>query len=69
MPTLSQVLGERVQAWRVAGYPSDIPEIAELLGFQKDNDGRMRFLRKAQLEALEVYFYLRTALGTGMYSN
>ena len=63
MPTLSQVLGERVQAWRVAGYPSDNPEIAELLGFQKDNDGRLRFLRKAQLEALEVYFYLRTALG------
>lgn len=62
MPTLSQLLGERVQEWRDAGYPTDTPEIAELLGFQKDDDGRLRFLRKAQFEAIEVYFYLRTVL-------
>src|SRR5512139_433778 len=63
MLTLSQVLGERVQAWREGSYLTDFPEIAELLGFQKDDDGRLRFLRKAQLEAIEVYFYLRTVLG------
>src|SRR5512132_4168713 len=45
------------------GYPTDAPEIAELLRYQKDDDGRLRFLRKAQLEAIEVYFYLRTVLG------
>ena len=64
MPTLSQVLGQRVQEWRDAGYPTDIPEVAEILGFQKDDDGRLRFLRRAQLEAIEVYFYLRTVLDT-----
>ena len=64
MPTLSQLLGIRVPEWRKAGYPSDIPEIAELLRYQKDDDGRLRFLRKAQLEALEVYFYLRAVLNT-----
>jgi hypothetical protein len=63
MSTLSQLLGERVQQWRDAGYPTDAPEIAELLRYQKDDDGRLRFLRKAQLEAIEVYFYLRTVLG------
>src|SRR5512132_4328867 len=49
------------------GYPSDTPEIAELLRYQKDDDGRLRFLRKAQLEAIEVYFYL--VLETGMCSS
>lgn len=63
MPTLSQLLGARVQEWKKSGYPSDTPEIAELLRYQKDDDGRLRFLRKAQLEAIEVYFYLRTVLG------
>lgn len=64
MPTLSQVLGRQVQEWRDAGYPNDFPEVSEILGFQKDDDGRLRFLRRAQLEAIEVYFYLRTVLGT-----
>jgi hypothetical protein len=52
MPTLSQDFGKPVQKWREVGHPTDIPEVAEILISEAD-DGRLRFLRRAQLEAIE----------------
>ena len=57
--TLSKKLGEKVHEWRKTGYKSDFPELSEILRFQKDEDGNFRYLRKAQFEAIEAYFYLR----------
>jgi type III restriction enzyme len=67
MLVLFQALAKRVDAWRDAGYPSaDYPAIAEILRFavEDDSDGRLRFLRRAQLRALETYWYLRLVLAT-----
>lgn len=56
-------LKEKVKAWRDEGYPCDYPAIAEILNFnfiESEEDNRtLRFLRKAQFEALETYWYLR----------
>ncbi|MBI2777561.1 MAG: DEAD/DEAH box helicase family protein [Chloroflexi bacterium] len=60
---LHEALAAKVDAWRDAGYPSDVPALAEILEFatEGDDDGRghLRFLRAAQLRALETYWYLR----------
>ncbi|MBI3746460.1 MAG: DEAD/DEAH box helicase family protein [Chloroflexi bacterium] len=60
---LHEALASRVDAWRQAGYPSDIPALAEILEFAiEDGDsgpGHLRYLRAAQLRALETYWYLR----------
>lgn len=48
---------------RDAGYASDVPALGEILEFATDggNDGlsHPRYLRDAQLRALETYWYLR----------
>lgn len=68
MPELHEVLAERVAAWRADGYPSEYPAAAEILRFAIDGEdatapwpasGQLRFLRAAQLRALETYWYLR----------
>lgn len=61
MSHLHQVLGPRVDQWRAAGYPSsDYPAIAEIFEWARDEQtGSLRFLRRAQLHALETYWYLR----------
>jgi hypothetical protein len=41
------------------GYPSSYPVIATILNFNKNN-----FLRRAQFEALETYWYLRLVKNT-----
>lgn len=67
MLILFQALAQRVDAWRTAGYPcADYPAIAEILHFavEDEADGRLRFLRRAQLRALETYWYLRLVLNT-----
>lgn len=66
MSHLHQILGRKVDQWRVGGYPSpDYPAIAEIFEWASDPEtGTLRFLRKPQLRALETYWYLRLVEGT-----
>src|SRR5450759_1387220 len=55
-------LKERVLAWRKSGYSCEYPAIGEIFDycFNEETDGSWKtFLRKAQFEALETYWYLR----------
>ena len=66
MDFLYQKIQQDVAAWREDGYPFDEhPAIAEILDYATlpESDTR-RFLRKAQLRALETYWYLRLVEGT-----
>ena len=60
---LHEALAANVDAWREAGYPSDVPALAEILEFATEGDepgsSQLRYLRAAQLRALEIYWYLR----------
>ena len=65
---LHEALAAKVDAWREAGYPSDSPALAEILDYATEDvepgapwprSGRLRFLRAAQLRALETCWYLR----------
>jgi len=63
--TLYKILKEKVINWRNDNYKCDFPTIFEILDFNYDKDqGNPRFLRKAQFEALETYWYLRIIEGT-----
>lgn len=67
MNYLYQELATRVDAWRAANYPcDDHPAIREILEFAVEDQetGQLRFLRRAQLRALETYWYIRLVLGT-----
>ena len=67
MTYLYQALSQRVDAWRTANYPCDeFPAIREILEFalEEGDSGQLRYLRRAQLRALETYWYLRLVLGT-----
>lgn len=67
MPHLYQVLTQRVDHWRAAHYPCDeFPAIREILEFALEDgeSGQLRYLRRAQLRALETYWYLRLVLNT-----
>lgn len=61
MPHLYEELANRVAGWRSAGYPSEeYPAVGEILDYALDDQtGYPRFLRRAQLLALETYWYLR----------
>ena len=68
MSELHEALQVRVDAWRDAGLPSDVPALAEILAFAVEGvepgepwprTGRLRYLRAAQLRAPETYWYLR----------
>jgi hypothetical protein len=65
MPHLYELIQQKVANWREDGYPSEYPAIAEILEYailpQTDS---LRFLRAAQLRALETYWYLRLIEGT-----
>jgi len=65
---LHQALARRVDAWRDAGYPHErFPAVAEILGHAWDGPEEaphLRYLRAAQLRALETYWYLRLVEGT-----
>jgi hypothetical protein len=66
MNYLYEIIQRKVAAWRKDGYPTDdYPGIAEILDYATlpESDTR-RFLRKAQLRALETYWYLRLVEGT-----
>jgi hypothetical protein len=63
---LYELIQQNVAAWREDGYPADeYPAIAEILDYATlpESDTR-RYLRKAQLRALETYWYLRLVEGT-----
>jgi hypothetical protein len=65
MTHLFQLLGESVTEWREKGYPSDYPAIAEILEYARiPETDSLRFLRAAQLKALEIYWYLRLVENT-----
>ena len=61
--SLSIMIRDKVREWRENNYDCDFPVIAEILtyNFERDDQGvvSLRFLRKAQFEALETYWYLR----------
>lgn len=61
MHHLHEIIQHNVAGWRAAGYPcDDYPAIAEILDYARLPDGEtLRFLRRAQLRALETYWYLR----------
>lgn len=56
-------LKERIKEWRNNNYKCDYPAIQEILTFNfiENEIGQktLRYLRKAQFEALETYWYLR----------
>ena len=67
MSYLYQELAARVDAWRAENYPSDnYPAIREILEFAVEDQetSQLRYLRRAQLRALETYWYLRLSLET-----
>jgi len=70
---LHEVLAARVAEWRRDGYPCEHPAISEVFehAIEGEQDGRpfptsgsLRYLRAAQLRALETYWYLRLVLAT-----
>lgn len=67
MTYLYQAISTRVDAWRTENYPSgEYPAIREILEFAVEDaeNGQLRYLRRAQLRALETYWYLRLVLET-----
>jgi len=58
---LYQILAEETKQWQDQGYPCDeFSAIGEILDYQTLTEtGALRYLRKPQLRALEVYWYLR----------
>jgi hypothetical protein len=65
---LHEALAIKVEEWRARGYPSDIPALAEVLEYAVEGvepgsawpaTGQLRYLRAAQLRALETWWYLR----------
>lgn len=63
---LYQLIQQNVTTWRDQGYPSpDYPAISEILKYATLPDSNiLRFLRAAQVRALETYWYLRIVEGT-----
>lgn len=66
MQHLYQIIQNNVTQWREQGYPTeDYSAIAEILSFATLPDSEtLRFLRGAQIRALETYWYLRLVEGT-----
>jgi type III restriction enzyme len=63
--TLYRILKSKTLEWRRNNYQSDYSTISEILEFNLNPEtGNLRFLRKAQFEALETYWYLRLVEGT-----
>ena len=58
--SLHSILKSEVAEWRESNYKSEYGVISEILDFNYDSETQaLRFLRKAQFEALETYWYLR----------
>lgn len=56
-------LAEKVKAWRESDYRCEYPLISDILNYSllesESGEKTLRYLRKAQFEALETYWYLR----------
>ncbi len=50
---------EKVSVWRKSNYECNYPELSEIFSYIK----QQAYLRKAQIEALEHYWYVRIILG------
>ena len=60
MTSFHNILKSKVFEWRIGNYPSRFSVISEIFDFNFDTGTEnLRFLRKAQFEALETYWYLR----------
>lgn len=58
--SLYSTLKSKVLKWRKNNYQSNYSIISEIMDFNLDpSTGNLRFLRKAQFETLETYWYLR----------
>jgi hypothetical protein len=58
--TLHSILKSKVAEWRNSDYQSEHAAVSEILDFNYDSETQApHFLRKAQFEALETYWYLR----------
>lgn len=66
MKNLFELIQQKTTGWRKSGYLCDeFPSIAEILEYARiPNGNSLRFLRKAQIRALETYWYLRLVEGT-----
>jgi hypothetical protein len=63
--TLYNILELKTLEWRNKHYKSNFPTISEIFDFNRNPETEsLRFLRKAQYEALETYWYLRLVEGT-----
>lgn len=59
----------QVSLWRDQRYPSSFSALAEILEFQRGEDGQLKYLREPQFRALEAYWYLRLQLETPTFLN
>jgi type III restriction enzyme len=65
MMFLHELLKSKVSEWRSSNYAADYPAIGEILDYNHNPETQNpRYLRKAQFEALETYWYLRLREGT-----
>ena len=63
--TLHDRLKTKVAEWRDSKYESEYTAISEILDYNYDSETEaLHYLRKAQFEALENYWYLRLGEGT-----
>ena len=59
---IPELLKSKVSNWRESGFKCDYPILSEILNYnyREDDDEKIpRYLRTAQIEALETYWYLR----------
>ncbi len=68
---LYEKIAKRAEEWRKQSYPcADFPAISEVLDWARDSEtGSLRFLRPPQLQAVEVYWYLRLVEKTAHISD
>src|SRR3989339_630511 len=66
MQNIFEQLQTDAKKWRENGYTTDdqFSAISEILAWSKDENGQLRYLREAQFNALEVYWYIRIILKT-----
>ncbi len=62
---LYQVIAQKVDVWRNAGYPTEeYPVVSEILEWASNPNGSGFRLRRPQIRALETYWYLRLVENT-----
>ena len=67
--TLYDSIREDIHRWRQDNYQSAIHEVSQILNYQFIDEKKttLRYLRKAQFEAIETYLYLRCIKHTKTY--